>query len=129
MKSRRTLDRLGLTALLHGDLTASVGYYQQAIARFHEPGDRAGLAASLTGRGLASGGAYVNPASPVPLIRLDARRDLEQALPIARAIGSPIAQAWALWALSLALAGQGQFGQAVESVFSALALASATGRR
>jgi tetratricopeptide (TPR) repeat protein len=124
-----TLDRLGLAALIHGDLTASVEYYQQAIARFHELGDRAGLAASLTGRGLAVGGAYVNPASPAPRIPVDACRDLEQALEIAREIDSPAAEAWTLWALSLVLAGQGQFGQALESVRSALTLAAATGHR
>jgi tetratricopeptide (TPR) repeat protein len=123
------LDLLGLTSLIRGDLNVSVGYYQRAIARFHECGDRAGLAASLTGRGLACGGAGVNPTSPAPLIQGDAQGDLEQALQIAREIGSPIAEAWALWAISLVLTGQGRYGQAMESVRGALALASAMGHR
>jgi DNA-binding SARP family transcriptional activator len=125
----RTLDLLGIASLIHGDLTAGVEYYQQAIARFHELGDRAGLAASLTGRGVAGSGAYGNPASPAPRIPVDACRDLEQARQIAQEIASPAAEAWALWALSLVHAGQGQFGQALESVRSALNLASATGHR
>ncbi|MBM3134701.1 MAG: tetratricopeptide repeat protein [Chloroflexi bacterium] len=125
----QTLDLLGITALIHGDLTAGVEYYQRAIARFHALGDRAGLAACLTGRGLAGGGASVNLASPAPLMALDARRDLEEALHIAQEIDSPAAQAWALWALGLVLMGQGQLGQALESVRSTLALASAIGHR
>lgn len=124
-----TLDRLGLTALIHGSVNASVEYYQRAIARFHDLGDRAGLAASLTGRGLAGGGAYVNPASPAPLIPVDSCRDLEQARQIAQEIHSPAAEAWTCWALSLVYAGQGQFGQALESVRNALAIAEATGHR
>jgi tetratricopeptide (TPR) repeat protein len=123
------LDRLGLTALIHGDLTAGVEYYQQAIARFHELGDRAGLAVSLTGRGLAGGGAYANPTSPAPPFPLDARSDLEQARQIAQEINSPAAEAWTCWALSLVLAGQDQFGQALEEVRSALDLAAAMGHR
>lgn len=125
----RTLDLLGIASLIHGDLTAAVEYYQQAIARFHELGDRAGLAASLTGRALAGGGAYVNPASPAPRIAVDACLDLEQARQIAQEIDSPAAEAWTCWALSLVHAGQGQFGPALESVRSALNLASATGHR
>jgi tetratricopeptide (TPR) repeat protein len=91
--------------------------------------DQPGLAAGLTGRGLAGSGpcilhTLVSPAHPV-----NARSDLEAALRIARETESPSAEAWALWSLSLMHTGQGQYGQALETVHSALSIASGIGHR
>jgi tetratricopeptide (TPR) repeat protein len=91
--------------------------------------DQPGLAASLTGRGLAGSGAYLSPTLVSPGIPVNARSDLEEALKIARETDSPSAESWALWSLSLLHTGQGQYGQALEAVHSALSIASATGHR
>jgi adenylate cyclase len=122
-----TLDLLGIASLLSGDLTAGVRCYDQAIPLFRELNDRAGLADSLTGRGVAGGGAYTAPTIVSPTVPVDPRRDLEEALQIAREIASPPAEAWALWSLSLLNTGQGRFGPALENAFGALRVASAAG--
>ena len=125
----KTLDRLGIASLLRGDYTAGLGYYDRAIALLRDLGDRAGLADSLTGRGLAGSGAYSAPTVVSPVVPVDARGDLEEALQISREIASPSAEAWALWSLSIWHTGQGQFGQALETSTSALRVASAVGHR
>jgi adenylate cyclase len=122
-----TLDLLGIASLISGDLTAGVRYYDQAIPLFRELKDRACLADSLTGRGVAGTGPYSAPAVVSPSIPVDARRDLEEALQIAREIASPPAEAWALWSLSVMNTGQARFGPALENAFGALRVASAAG--
>ena len=123
----KTLDRLGMAALLRGDLAAGVEYYDRAIPLLRALGDRAGLAASLTARGIGGSGPYSAPTVASPLVPGDARRDMEEALQIAREIAAPPAEAWALWGLSLLHTGQGQFRQALEAAQRSLAVASAVG--
>jgi adenylate cyclase len=122
-----TLDQLGIASILSGDLTAGVRYYDQAIPLFRELKDSAGLADSLTGRGIAGSSACMAPTTVSPTVPVDARRDLEEALQVAREIASPSAEAWALWALSVLHTGQGQFGPALETVLGAVRVASAAG--
>jgi tetratricopeptide (TPR) repeat protein len=124
-----TLDQLGLSSMLRGDFTNSVRYYDRAIALFRERKDHSALAASLTGRGLASGGTCVNLTTPAPNVPVDARCDLCEALQIAREIDSPSAEAWSLWSLSLVNRGQGQFGEALECTQNALEIASRINHR
>jgi tetratricopeptide (TPR) repeat protein len=124
-----TLDRLGLASLIGGDLAASVGYYDRAVALFRQTNDQPGLAAALTGRGLTGSGPCILPTLVSPAQAVNARSDLEEALRIARETDSPSAEAWALWSLSLLHTGQGQYGQALATVHSALSIASGIGHR
>jgi len=59
----------------------------------------------------------------------DAPRDFEEAIRIAREIGSAPDEAWAHWALGLLHTVQGRFGRAMEVIQSGLRVASKIGHR
>jgi DNA-binding SARP family transcriptional activator len=122
-----TLDRLGITSMIRGDMIAGVAYYDRAIALFREQNDRIGLASSLTGRGLGSGGPGLNQTSPAPAASGSARSDLTEALQIARQTRSPSSEAWALWSLCLLNTAHGRFGEALDCIRNALEIASSIG--
>jgi adenylate cyclase len=129
-QTANTLDLLGLACLIRGDLTASVEYYGRALLLFRQTDDRPGLAASLTGRGLAyCSGSFLAPTMVPPAAPANAHADLEEALRIARDTNAPSAESWALWALGLLLAGEGQYGRALEAVQGSLSIATAIGHR
>jgi tetratricopeptide (TPR) repeat protein len=124
-----TLDLLGLASMIRGEFAASVDHYDRAIALWQQIDDQPGLAASLTGRGLAGGGPMGTPTSVAPARAVNAHADLEEALRIARDINAPSAEAWALWALSLFHAAGGEYGRALAAVQGSLSIASAIGHR
>jgi tetratricopeptide (TPR) repeat protein len=124
-----TLDLLGITNLLGGDAAAGVACYDRAIALFRELGDRPGLASSLTGRGHAGCATYSSLAMISSFTPKQARRDFEEAIRIARDIGSPASEAWALWSLGLLHMVQGQFGKGLEVTQRSLAIATDIGHR
>jgi tetratricopeptide (TPR) repeat protein len=124
-----TLDLLGIANLLGNDFAESFSYYDQAITLFRELDDRPRLVSSLTGRGYIGGAAYSYLTAVPATIPGDARRDIEEALKIAREIDSPPGEAWALWALSLLNSVRGQFGQALEVARSGLCIASSIEHR
>jgi adenylate cyclase len=124
-----TLDLLGLASLIRGDVAAGVGYYDRAISLFRELEDRAALGTSLVARGVATCGANAQPAVLLPAGPIAAHNDLAEALQLAREIGSPSAEAWALCTQSIAYTGQGQFGPALEAACAALEIATAIGHR
>ena len=110
-----TLNLLGIASLLGCDMTASVGYYDQAIALCRELDDQSQLTSGLTGRGHAEGTTCTWHAVAAPALPSDARRDFGEAQRIAREIGAPADEAWALWSLGDLYLAQGQFGQALEA--------------
>ena len=118
-----TLDLLGIASQINGNLTASAAYYDRAIFLFRQLDDPQGLAAALTGRGnLAGAGGFALASIPaVPLA--NGKRDLAEALQISRACNFPLAETWALWALSLLNMVAGRFGQALLSAEKSLSLA------
>jgi adenylate cyclase len=124
-----TLDLLALASLIRGDVAAGVGYYDRAISLFRELEDDAALVTSLVGRGVATSGANGMPAVLLPAGPIAAHSDLAEALQLAREIGSPSAEAWALCTQSFAYTGQGQFGRALEAAHAALEIATAIGHR
>jgi adenylate cyclase len=124
-----TLDRPGLASMIRGDLSVSVDYYNRAVALFRQIKDQSGLAAALTGRGLTGSGPCILPTLVSSSRPANACSDLEEALRIARETESPSAESWALWSLSLLHTGQGEYGQALETAYSALSIASGIGHR
>ncbi len=123
-----TLDLLGLAHLLGGDLTASVRIYDRAIALSRELDDRPRFVTSLIARAVTVSLQVmlaVVPASAPP----DALRDFEEAIRIAREIGSASDEAWAHWALGLLHIVQGRFGQALEVCEQGLEIARQIGHR
>jgi tetratricopeptide (TPR) repeat protein len=124
-----TLDLLGISNLLAGDCVASVGYYDRAITLFRELDDRSRLASSLTGRGNLGGAVYAYSTVAPSIKPSEARRDFEEALHIARQIGSLPGEAWVLWSLGLTFWVQGELGQALEAAQRGLRIASDIGHR
>jgi predicted ATPase/DNA-binding SARP family transcriptional activator len=119
-----TLDLLGIAELLAGDIAASVAHYDRAIKLFRELGDRSGLASSLTGRGHSGGANYAMLTAVAPAMPITPQQDFEEAVCIAKEIGSSYAEAWALWSQSLSLMVRGQFGHALEATQRSLAIAT-----
>jgi adenylate cyclase len=123
----KTLDLLGIASLLAADGATSKVYFDQAIALFRELDDRSSLASSLTGRGNIGGAAYTSLAISPAMKPCEARRDFEEALQIAREIGSPAAEAWVDWSLGLLEIVQGNFGAALEIIWNGFHIATEIG--
>ncbi|MBA2288359.1 MAG: AAA family ATPase [Ktedonobacteraceae bacterium] len=117
-----TLDLLGMTSYLGGDLIRGTSYYQQAIALFSQLGDQQGLTSSLA-TGTLRGPTFQTDTmvSAAGLARVC--QDTEQALRIAREIGQRSAQAYALFQLGLCLGSQGDYQQALVAAKESLAIA------
>jgi DNA-binding SARP family transcriptional activator/tetratricopeptide (TPR) repeat protein len=123
-----TLDLLGLAHLLAGDLTAGVRTYDRAIALCRELDDRPRLVTGLIARAVSV--SVLTLLASVPAIAPpDAPRDLDEAIRIAREIGSASDEAWALWALGQLHKVQGRFGRAMEVIQRGLDVASQIGHR
>jgi tetratricopeptide (TPR) repeat protein len=124
-----TLDLLGIASLLGGDVTACVGYYDRAIPLFREMDDQSNLASSLTGRGHASCSTHTLLTLAPSVIPISPRRDLEEALRIAREIGSAAGEAWVFWSVGLSNIVPGRYGQALEAAHRGLDIATQIGHR
>jgi DNA-binding CsgD family transcriptional regulator len=119
----QTCDRLGMTSCLGADLLQGATYCQQAIALFQQLADRQGLASSLTML-MIVGGVYENgTVVPGPIRFADALHCGEQALKIAREIGSRSAETFALLALAQCLGPRGEYAYALQVAQAGLALA------
>jgi DNA-binding CsgD family transcriptional regulator len=117
-----TLDLLGMTSYLGGDLIGGTAYYQQAIALFGELGDKPGLTSSLATLTLC-GPTYQTDALVSAASLAEVCQDAEHALSIAREIGHRSAEAYALFQLGLCLGSQGEYGHAFEAVRHSLDIA------
>jgi adenylate cyclase len=124
-----TLDLLGITSILAGDCGASIGYFDRAVALFRELDDRPSLASSLIGRADLGGTAQFLLTVIPALGPADARRDFEEAMQIAREIGSPADEAWALWCQGIQGIVEGQFDAALAAAQRGLAIAAEIGHR
>ena len=117
-----TLDLLGMTGYLGGDLLQGTTDYQSAIALFEQAGNRSGLASSLAT--LALGGPTFQTDTMVSAVSLTvATQDTERALRIACEIGQRSAEAYALFQLGLCLGSQGEYGPAFSATQQGLSIA------
>ncbi len=117
-----TLDLLGTASQLAGNMSASVGYYDQAIVYFRALDDRLRLISSLIGKGTIASTMIMLatvPARSPP----DAVRDIEEAIRLNEEIHSPQQEAWANWSLGLVRTVSGQFGGALEVLQNSLIVA------
>ena len=118
-----TLDLLGMTSYLGGDLVQGTVYYEQAIALFRELDDRNGLTSSLATLALCGATYQTNTMVSASTNLAEVIQDTEQAFKIAREIDQRPAEAYALFQLALCLGSRGEYGRALESVQQSLEIA------
>lgn len=114
------LDAQAMATFLDGDITAAVTAFDQVARLFTDAGNllRVVTPRSTRGHGLVFAGSPDNG-----LV------DADEALELARSLGSPEGQAYALWHRSEALTGCEQADQAVTAATEALAIAEHIGHR
>lgn len=117
-----TLDLLGMTSYLGGDLVLGTVYYQAAIEIFGQAGDRPGLSSSLATMALR-GPTFQTDTMVLAASLTEASQDAERALQIAREIGLRSAEAYALFQLGLCLGSQGEYGLAFSAAQQSLSIA------
>jgi tetratricopeptide (TPR) repeat protein len=117
-----TLDLLGMTSYLGGDLIGGTAYYQQAISLFRELEDKPGLTSSLATLALR-GPTYQTDMLAAASSLAEARQDAEQALTIAREIGHRSDEAYALFQVGLCLGSQGEYERAIDATRQSLQIA------
>ncbi len=118
-----TLDLLGMTSFLSGDLVQSATYYQQVVALFGEMDNRQGLVSSLATL-LLCGDAY--PATtlvPVATSVTEVRRVGDLALKIAREIGQRSGEAYTCNCMAQGLGVRGEYAHALELAHDGLRIA------
>ena len=124
-----TYDLLGTANFLGGDLRHSSVSYQQAVALFQNLDDRHGLASSLSML-MLSGGIYENYTTvPAPISFAEGLHFGEQALKIAREIGSRSAEIFALLSLGQYLGPRGKYASALQVAQEGLRIAEAIEHR
>ncbi|HEY6542946.1 MAG TPA: AAA family ATPase [Ktedonobacteraceae bacterium] len=117
-----TLDLLGMTSYLGGDLVQGTAFYRSAIALFEQTANSSGLASSLATMGIR--GPTFQTDSMVSAANLaEASQDVERALRIAREIGHRSAETYALFQLGLCLGSQGEYGLALSAAQQSLSIA------
>jgi predicted ATPase/DNA-binding CsgD family transcriptional regulator len=117
-----TLDLLGMTSYLGGDLIQGTSYYQKAISLFRELGDKPGLTSSLATLTLR-GPTYQTDSLVSAASLTEIYRDAEEALKIAREIGRRSDEAYALLQVGLCLGSQGEYRRALAAVRQSLDIA------
>src|SRR5579859_6072581 len=124
-----TLDLLGMTSYMGSDLQDSTVYYRQAVALFRALDDRPGLVSSLATLALCSANYQNSVMAPATIATAETARAGEEALRIARAIGSRAGEAYALNNLGLCRATAGDYTHTLALLQQALACAEEIGHR
>ena len=123
-----TLDLLGMTTYLGGDLIGGTAYYQQAITLFGELGDKPGLTSSLATLTLR-GPTFQTDTMTSAASLAEAYQDAEHAIKIAQEIGHRSDEAYALFQAGLCLGSQGEYERAFEAARQSLQIAEEIGHR
>jgi len=117
-----TLDLVGMTSYLGGDLIGGTAYYQQAIALFDELGNREGLTSSLATLTMRASTYHTDALIAVASLA-EVLPDAERAVKIAREIGQRSAESYALLQLGLCLGSQGEYTHALAACQQSLHIA------
>ena len=107
-----TLDLLGMTGVMGGELAMSADYYRQAVPFLEELGDRRTLTSTLSTLPLTSGTLQTDMFSPA-ISYEEANDYAKKALEVARQTGSPSVEAYALSQLGFCVGAQGRFDTAL----------------
>ena len=119
----KTLDLLGMASYLGGDLIGGTDYYERAVALFRELDDRQGLASSLATLTMRGGTHQSSTMIAASRDLIEAAREGEEALAIARDIDWRVGEAHALIVLGFCIGARGEYVRALELVRDALAIA------
>src|SRR5712692_5877889 len=117
-----TLDLLGMTSYLGGDLIGGTAYYQQAIALFDELGNREGLTSSLATLTMRASTYHTDALIAVASLA-EVLPDAHRAVKVAREIGQRSAESYALLQLGLCLGSQGEYTHALAACQQSLHIA------
>src|SRR5207244_4247248 len=98
-----TLDLLGMTSSVGGDLVQSAAYYRQVVALFREMDNRQGLVSSLATLLLCGDTYFSATLVPVATSVTEVRRVGDLALKIAREIGQRSGEAYTCSVMALCL--------------------------
>lgn len=119
-----TLDVLGMASYLGGDLIRAKECYQEAVTHLRAIGDRRRLSTALVTLGSLSSGGHLQDLQPLaPGDPASALRAAEEGLDVARDIGWPAGEAYALNCVAICGTVQGEYGRADEALRVALTLA------
>ena len=116
-----TLDLLGMTNYLGGDLLTGTAHYQRAATLFRELDDRIGLINCLATLPLR-GGTYQTNTMVAAASLLAANVEGEEARAMARAIGWRSGEAYAEIFLGFCLGSRGDYAQALDVLHNALVI-------
>jgi DNA-binding NarL/FixJ family response regulator len=117
-----TLDLLGMTSYLGGDLIGGTAYYQQATALFDELGNREGLTSSLATLTMRASTYHTDALIAVASLA-EVLPDAERAVKVAREIGQRSAESYALLQLGLCMGSQGEYTHALAACQQSLHIA------
>lgn len=117
-----TLDYLGMTSFLKGDMIKSAGYYEQAIELFRELGNRQSLAVSMIGLSFPGAKYQVETMAAPASVGKSAHYAME-AFQLVSDIGHRSDQAYALLGASSSLGPMGDYTRALELARSGLQIA------
>lgn len=117
-----TLDLLGTTAYLAGDMLAGIAYYEQAIPYFRQTNDQPGLVSCLGSYAVRGANPFDMVAPPIPLTEIEP--DAEEGIRLAQRIGWRAGEAFVriMWGMRLAAAGE--YTRALHQGFTAWQLAT-----
>ena len=119
----QTFDLLAVTGTIGGDFVQSTAYNKQAAALFQGLDDRQGLSSCLAF--LSMGGANYSTDNVIPaaISGVECQQYGERAVRIAREIGWRAGEAFALVVAGYSLWAQGEYGRALATIKSGLAVA------
>src|SRR5690606_35918899 len=123
-----TLDLLGMTSFLSGELAKGAAFCRDAMTAFRSAEDRYGLASVLASLPLRGAIRLFDAALPDDTLAacLD---DAESALTAMRGIGWRVGEAYALFNLSFTYCAIGECGRAVHAARESLKVAEEVGHR
>jgi len=108
----QTLDLLAMTCLQGMQFEPAVRYYREAIDLLDALGDQRTLASALSSIQVCAS-TYQTSMLPPAISLAEGTRFGERGLALARQLGLPSAEAYALWQLAFALGPQGEYSQAL----------------
>lgn len=123
-----TLDLLGMTTALGGDMGEAAIRYREAIPLFAELDERRWLSSSLATLALRGATFQTDCMAAIDSLA-EATRDAQESVRVAREIGWRSGEAFGLFVSTICFGSQGQYGAAFQAVRSSLAIGEEIGHQ